>query len=76
MMYGCNMIFILLLYPIARWYCRMALTFILTKEGVQIMQRGSRVEHFSMRWWHLVKEIRELEELIAEANRPDDVHAV
>jgi hypothetical protein len=40
------------------------------------MQRGSKGEHFSMRWWHLIREIRDLEELIAEVNKPEDVHAV
>ncbi|HEX2200710.1 MAG TPA: hypothetical protein VHH93_01640 [Gammaproteobacteria bacterium] len=29
-----------------------------------------------MTWWHLVKEIREIEELIADAREPADVHSV
>jgi hypothetical protein len=40
------------------------------------MQSVSKGENFSMTWWHLVKEIREIEELIADAREPEDVHSV
>jgi hypothetical protein len=40
------------------------------------MHSVSKGEDFSMTWWHLVKEIREIEELIADAREPEDVHSV
>lgn len=40
------------------------------------MHSVSKGENFSMTWWHLVKEIREIEELIADAREPEDVHSV
>lgn len=40
------------------------------------MQELGKDGNFSIRWWHLVREIRELEELIAEASKPEDIHAV
>jgi predicted RNase H-like nuclease len=40
------------------------------------MHSVSKDKNFSMTWWHLVKEIREIEELIADAREPEDVHSV